>query len=359
MTDHYSAMPSRIRRQVVSQLRRSARRIRDRFPLGGVFEPTISIILPIYNVEDYLVECLDSIAAQKYGDYELVVVDDGSPDGSRKIAEGYAAADPRIRILTRENGGLGAARNTGIRSARGSFLTFVDSDDVLPPNALLSLVESAEATGSDIVVGALRRFDSSRDWRPDWVEGVHLVPRTAVRIEEFLPLIRNLYTVDKLFRHEFWKAQGLWFREGVAYEDQPIITQLYGRASSIDVLTEVVYDYRSRDDRSSISQQTASLSDLRDRVAAWQVSRATLQRDVPRAVYDGWLQTLFDAHFHWYLNSPGTVDDTYWGELRQAVCELTADASPALWDATSPDKRVLLALTRLDRRADAQEFVRM
>ena len=359
MTDNHSAVPSWVRRQLSDKLRRSARRVRNRIPLGRVLEPTISIILPIYNVEDYLSECLDSIAAQTFGHYELVVVDDGSPDGSRKIAESYAAADPRIRILTRENGGLGAARNTGIRAARGRFLTFVDSDDVLPPNALQSLVVSAKATGSDIVVGAIRRFDSTRTWQPEWVDGVHFVPRTAVRIEEFLPLIRNLYTVDKLYRRGFWKNQGLWFREGVAYEDQPIITQLYARANGIDVLTEVVYDYRSRDDRSSISQQTASLNDLRDRIAAWRISRETLQREVPPAVYDGWLQTLFDAHFHWYLNSPGTVDDTYWDELRRAVCDFTADAAPALWDATSPDKRVLLALTRLDRRADAQEFVRL
>ena len=359
MTDNHSALPSRVRRQLSDKLRRSARRVRNRIPLCRVLEPTISIILPIYNVEDYLVECLDSIAAQTFGLYELVVVDDGSPDGSRKIAESYAAADPRIRILTRVNGGLGAARNTGVRAARGRFLTFLDSDDVLPPNALQSLLVSANATGSDIVVGAIRRFDKSRTWLPEWVEGVHFVPRTAVGIEEFLPLIRNLYTVDKLFRHEFWKDQGLWFREGVAYEDQPIITQLYARASGIDVLTDVVYNYRSRDDRSSISQQTASLKDLRDRVLAWHVSRETLQREVPPAVYEGWLQTLFDAHFHWYLNSPGTVDHTYWEELHRAVCDLTADASPALWDATSPDKRVLLALTRLDRRADAQEFVRL
>ena len=359
MTEHYFTMPGRIRRQVTSRLRRSARQILARTPLGRILKPTVSIILPIYNVEEYLAECLDSLAAQTFGHYEVLVVDDGSPDASRTIAEGYAAADPRIRIVTRENGGLGAARNTGVTEAKGRFLTFVDSDDVLPPNALLSLVNSAQATGSDVVVGAVRRFDNSRSWRPEWVDEVHLVPRTGVRIDEFLPLIRNLYTWSKLFRHDFWQAQDLWFREGVAYEDQPIITQLYARATGIDVLSDVVYAYRSRDDRSSISQQTASLKDLRDRVKAWEVSHETLRHEVPRRVYDGWLQTLFDAHFHWYLNSAGTVDDTYWKELREAVCDLTADAPIALWNATPPDKRVLLALTRLDRRADAQEFVRL
>ena len=359
MTDNTSAASNRLRRQVVGQLRRGARRVRGSRPMSRLLRPTVSIILPIYNVEEYLAECLDSIAAQTFGNYEVVVVDDGSPDGSRAIAEDRARSDSRIRIVTRPNGGLGAARNTGVSEARGQFLTFVDSDDVLPPNALQSLVDSATSTGSDIVVGAVRRFDTTRSWRPVWVDSVHLVQREAVRIDEFLPLIRNLYTWNKLFRRDFWEAQGLSFREGVAYEDQPIITQLFARARAIDVLTDVVYHYRARDDRSSISQQTASLKDLRERITAWEVSRTTLLAEVSRTVYDGWLQTLFDAHFHWYLNSAGTVDDTYWSELQAAVADFTADAPQELWDATPPDKRVLLELTRQDRRADAQEFVRL
>ena len=359
MTVHNAAPPNRVKRLVLGQLRRGARTLRDRTPLARLVKPTVSVILPIYNVEEYLGECLDSIAAQTFARYEVVVVDDGSPDGSREIAERYAASDRRIRIVTRENGGLGAARNTGVRHARGEFLTFLDSDDCLPPDALQVLLASARMTGSDIVVGGLRRFDKNRNWRPEWVERVHLTPREAVQIEDFLPLLRNLYTVDKLYRHDFWRAQDLWFREGVAYEDQPIVTQLYARASKIDVITDVVYEYRARDDRSSISQQTASVKDLRDRISAWNVSRETLRSEVSRAVYDGWLQTLFNAHFHWYLNSPGTVDDTYWAELQAAVADLTADAPQAVWDATSPDRRVLLELTRQGRRDEAQEFVRL
>ncbi|MGZ4436429.1 MAG: CDP-glycerol glycerophosphotransferase family protein [Nocardioidaceae bacterium] len=357
MTEQSSADQNRIRRQMAG-LRRGVRRVRDRSPLGRLVRPTVSVILPIYNVEAYLGECLDSIAAQTYGNYEVVVVDDGSPDGSRAIAERRAKLDPRIKVVERPNGGLGAARNTGVRHARGEFLTFVDSDDVLTPNALQVLVDSARESGSDIVVGAVRRFSTTGSWRPGWVDRVHMLRRSGIRIEEFLPLIRNLYTWNKLFRHDFWTEQGLWFREGVAYEDQPIITQLYARARGIDVIPDVVYEYRARDDLSSISQQTSTLTDLRDRVAAWHLSKETLLGEAPRAVYDGWLQTLFDAHFHWYLTSAGTVDDTYWAELRQAVVEMTADAPQALWDATTPFRRVLLALTLADRRADAQELVR-
>jgi len=314
--------------------------------------------VPIYNVEDYLAECLDSLAAQTFSDYEVVVVDDGSPDGSRRIADEYASRDARIRVITRENGGLGAARNTGVRHARGRFLTFLDSDDVLPPNALNALVTSAHTSGSDIVVGSLRRFDEARSWAPGWVDRVHLVPRTAVRLEEFLPLIRNLYTCDKLFRRDFWQEQDVWFREGVAYEDQPLVTQLLARARAIDVIPDAVYHYRRREDLSSISQQTATLADLRQRIEAWRISRETLTRETSEAVYQGWLQTLFDAHFHWYLTSPGTADDQYWVELQSAVSDFAADAPPSVWRATSPDKRVLLRLTVQDRREDAQELVR-
>jgi CDP-glycerol glycerophosphotransferase len=234
----------------------------------------------------------------------------------------------------------------------------VDSDDRLPPRALESLVESARRTGSDIVVGALQRFNGNGTWRPQWLGPVHSRRREGIRIDAFPALTRNLYTCDKLFRHDFWTQQGLAFREGVAYEDQPLVTQLYARARSIDVLPDVVYDYRSRDDRSSISQQIATVRDLRQRVLAWQVSRETLRREVPAELYEGWLQTLFSAHFHWYLNSEGTADDTYWSELQQAVVSLSSNAPQSVWDATLPDKRVLLELTRQDRRADVVEFVR-
>ena len=359
MTELEAGAVGRARRRLTSLARRGARGVRHRTPVRRLFRPAVSIILPVYDVEAYLPECLDSIAAQSFGDYEVVVVDDGSPDGSRAIVERYAASDQRIRLVVRENGGLGAARNTGVTHARGRYLTFVDSDDVLPPGALHDLVSSARRTGSDIVVGSVLRFDKGRTWRPEWVADVHRERREGVRAEEFLPVLRNLYTWNKLFRRDFYLAQGLSFREGVHYEDQPIITQLYARARQIDVLPDVVYHYRVREDASSISQQTASLRDLQERVEAWEVSRDVLTREASTTLYHGWLATLFTAHFHWYLNSPGTIDDAYWDTLQRAVAELSADAPPELWRATPPDKRVLIELTRQNRRADAQELVRV
>jgi CDP-glycerol glycerophosphotransferase len=208
-----------------------------------------------------------------------------------------------------------------------------------------------------VVTGAVERFDSVSTWVPEWVGDVHQEPRERIRISDFLPLLRNLYTWNKLFRRDFFLQQGLWFREGVAYEDQPIITQLYARAHAIDVLGDTVYAYRARDDKSSISQQTASLTDLRHRVEAWDVTRRVLRAEVSPELYHGWLQTLFDAHFHWYLRSPGIVDDTYWAELVKAVRSFTADAPDAIWRAAGPARRVLITLAVQDRRDDAREFV--
>src|SRR3712207_3860531 len=111
--------------------------------------PRISVVVPIYNVEPYLAACLQSLVEQTFTDLEFIVVDDGSPDGSRAIAEEFAARDKRFRIVEQENGGLGKARNTGADHATGEFLAFVDSDDVLPRYAYRLLIEALDETGSD------------------------------------------------------------------------------------------------------------------------------------------------------------------------------------------------------------------
>jgi CDP-glycerol glycerophosphotransferase len=358
-----SAVIARVRRLLSDPTSRRPARIasavRSRLPgAGKLLRPELSVIVPFYNVEAYLAECLDSILSQSFDNVEVILVDDGSPDGSREIADSYAARDRRVRVVSRANGGLGAARNTGIREARGRYLTFVDSDDVIPPGAWAALVGSAQRSGSDVVVGAPNRFDSAHSWSPRWVEPVHCDPRMRIRLDQFPPLLRNLYTWNKVFRRDFWEQQDLWFREGVAYEDQPIITQLFARARTIDVIPDVVYSYRQRDDRSSISQQTASLADLRDRIAAWRVSRDVLRPELSRETYDEWLLTLFDVHFQWYLTSPGTVDDAYWAELVAVIREFADEAPTSVWDRAAPNSRVLASLAIADRRTDAQEFVR-
>src|SRR3954447_16249370 len=120
--------------------------------------PRVSVVVPIYNVEDYLAECLESLAAQTFEDLEVIMVDDGSTDGSAAIAESFAARDPRFKLVRRVNGGLSAARNTGIEAATGEFLAFVDSDDLVAPDAYEKLVGTLDKTGSDFASGNAHRL---------------------------------------------------------------------------------------------------------------------------------------------------------------------------------------------------------
>ena len=114
--------------------------------------PKISIIVPVYNVQKYIEQCLKTLVAQTMKDIEIIIVDDGSPDESYKIYERFAAQDPRIRIIKKKNAGVSEARNTGIDSANGEFLMFVDSDDWIEPNACEAMYKEYERTKADFIV---------------------------------------------------------------------------------------------------------------------------------------------------------------------------------------------------------------
>lgn len=348
----------RVAGRVRSRLGGLRRRVKQR--LGGGTSPgppLVSVIVPVYNVEPYIDQCLTSLRKQRYPHLEIIVVDDGSPDGSVAIAERHAAEDPRLRVVRQPNGGLGAARNTGIKHATGAYLTFVDSDDILPPKAVGTMVGSAERTGSDMVVGAALRFNSNRRWQLDWVE-LHREARPRLVARDFPEIIRNNYTWGKLYRASFWKANALWFREGAAYEDQPLITQLYIRAAGIDVLPAIVYEWRERDDDSSLSQQVHTLRDLQDRVSAWDAGVAALHDEAPPNVYEVWLRTLYSAHFHWYLKSKSTIDDDYWATLQGGVSRVSGSALTGPMRGIEPPRRVAVELTRRDLRDEFHEFRR-
>ena len=101
----------------------------------------LSIIIPVYRTQDTLERCLESILQQSFTDYEMILVDDGSDDGSPQLCDEYARKDARIRVIHKENGGLSDARNAGIRKARGEYITFVDSDDTMVDNTLENLIQ--------------------------------------------------------------------------------------------------------------------------------------------------------------------------------------------------------------------------
>ena len=125
-------------------------------------EPMVSIIVPVYNAEEYISRCVDSILNQEYKDFELILVDDGSTDCSGQLIDDYAKADNRIVVIHKENGGVSHTRNLAIEHARGTYIQFLDSDDWITPDATKLLVRAAEENQCDLVIADFYRVVGNR-----------------------------------------------------------------------------------------------------------------------------------------------------------------------------------------------------
>jgi CDP-glycerol glycerophosphotransferase len=231
--------------------------------------PKLSVVVPIYNVEDYLDECLRSLAGQTFGDFEAVLVDDGSTDDSAAIAQRFADADARFRVVRQPNGGLSRARNAGTEAAEGEYLAFLDSDDVLPLDAYERLVGTLERTGSDFATGNLQRLTPTGLEQAAFVAAAFRRTRLRTHVRRFAPLLADRVACNKVWRRAFWDAHGLRFPEGRLHEDIPVVLPAHFKADSVDVVSAPVYRYRVREGGTlSITQRRHELRALRDRRSA-------------------------------------------------------------------------------------------
>ena len=208
-------------------------------------EPIVSIIVPVYRVENYLPKCIRSIEAQTYSSYEVILVDDGSPDACGAICDSYAERDPRVKVVHQSNRGLSAARNQGVRLAKGEFITFVDSDDYLEPDYLEYLVGLQQKYQSDIAVGSCEYL----------YEGKTPQLRREEEKEEVMDaceaLIRMNYTRGfgvmacvKLYRRELILAHP--FPEGQFYEDLAVLCKIVGDSRRLAFGSRIVYYWVQR-----------------------------------------------------------------------------------------------------------------
>ncbi|WP_329033275.1 bifunctional glycosyltransferase family 2 protein/CDP-glycerol:glycerophosphate glycerophosphotransferase [Streptomyces sp. NBC_01725] len=229
--------------------------------------PRLTVVVPIYNVEDYLDDCLRSLAGQTMADSEIVMVDDGSTDGSARIARRFAEADGRFRLVEQENAGLGAARNTGVRYARGEFLTFVDSDDTVPDDAYERMLAALDASGSDFATGnVLRLGPGGALTQAPMFRKPMATERSGTRLTRDWVLLGDRIACNKVFRKSFWDRHSFVFPSGVLYEDIAVVLPAYFLASGVDVLSAPVYHWRTRD--GSITAKRAVPKGIRDRVTA-------------------------------------------------------------------------------------------
>lgn len=206
--------------------------------LEDMCNPQISVIIPAYNAQEHIRECLESVLAQSFPNFEIVVVNDGSEDNTEQIVASIAASDARVRQIITRNQGLSCARNTGIDNAKGSWITFVDSDDMLMPEALSNLISGMEVTGCDIVVGDwCRRLDDvGGDASVMAVDSIELTEKTLYQKKWNSSACAKLFSKKLLCREKF--TPGVW------YEDLDFFYRIYLLTDRIAVTDAVVYYYR-------------------------------------------------------------------------------------------------------------------
>ncbi len=250
--------------------------------------PTLSVIIPFYNVDRFLAECLRSVASQTFSDLEVIMVDDGSTDTSWSVADRFHHSDHRFTLIRQPNRGLGPSRNTGLSHCSGRYLAFIDSDDVLPPTAFTGLVAALDESGSDLACGGVRRFNRYGDWPSGLHEGIFDkdVPRTHITMRT--DLIRDRTVWNKVYRRTFWDRHGFRFPDH-AHEDAPVTVAAHVLAGAVDVLAGPVYFWRDRDDGPpSITQRPREPANLDGRMRQICAVAGFLARHEPslRLVYD-------------------------------------------------------------------------
>lgn len=204
----------------------------------------ISIIVPVYNTEDYIQECILSVLNQTYKHWELLLVDDGSTDKSGEICENYAANDSRIKVFHQENAGQSKARNTALKHCQGEYYTFLDSDDRLPSNALEILYISLQKTGSDISCGGGFSFGKRTRKSVCMPDGSYVLSAEEACRRMFIQDGLNSNTVAKLYRAYLWN--NVTFPENHIFEDVPIMYKIVLNSNQVSFCDKYVYEQRSR-----------------------------------------------------------------------------------------------------------------
>jgi len=220
-------------------------------------EPLISVIIPVYHVAAYLEACLGSVVAQTYKNLQILLIDDGSTDGSGALCDRWAAKDSRIRVIHQSNRGLSQARNAGLDAATGEYILFADSDDLLSPDLCRVLLEAAGA-GAEIAICDAVHIFPNRSWqfsaggRWDWLDSAEAIRRLWYQTH-FLPS-----AWAKLYRRELFSQ--LRFTPGIRFEDVDILHELLFRAEKIACTDAKLYGYVHREN--SITTGSFSARDL-------------------------------------------------------------------------------------------------
>ena len=228
-----------------------------------ICEPLISIIVPVYNVEPYLRRCLDSIVSQTYKNLDIIIIDDGSSDGSEDICDQYSARDRRIRVVRQKNAGLSAARNVGLDIAKGEYVQFVDSDDWIELTTCETILSIANEKQADIVCFGYDEFFPSGVIKNWCIDSFGEIEKTKI-MRELASETGNIrdYVWNKLYHRRLFG--GIRFPIGRCYEDMDVSYRLFHEANNIYGTNKIVYHYLRR--KGSLAHNRYSPNSIKDRL---------------------------------------------------------------------------------------------
>lgn len=232
--------------------------------------PSVTVVVAVYNIERYIEKCIQSIITQTWNEMEILLIDDGSTDGSGTICDRYAETDDRIRVIHKVNGGLSDVRNVGLKEASGTYLLYVDGDDYIAPVCVERAVECAERHGAEVVIFDYQEIEESTGRIENWSMKM---PREQKLTAEEYPalLIATPCAWNKLYRKSLWERCGLQYPVGRVYEDLTVTPQLLINAESVVYMeSEPLYHYilregsimRSQNFKKSLDNRKAALEDV-------------------------------------------------------------------------------------------------
>lgn len=239
----------------------------------------VSVIIPVYNVENYVPRCLDSVLNQTGGDIEIIVIDDGSTDTSGRIADAYRCEHPQIRVIHQTNQGISAARNQGLAEANGKYVLFVDSDDYIAENMISAMLKQAERTGADMVISKAVHDEDGRQremFAKKFDESEILSGMEAMK--SFWGDEINGEIWNKLIRRDVMLKHHILFPAEKLYEDAPVLIQIFQKANRIAFVDQNLYYYCHR--KESITRKP-TLQSLYDHISIIN----TIEKNVDQALY--------------------------------------------------------------------------
>ncbi len=234
-----------------------------------------SVIVPVYNVEQYLRECVESILSQTFTDFELILVNDGSKDGSPAICDEYAQKDGRVKVIHKENGGLSDARNVGTENANGEYVVYIDSDDYINTNTFLQDIYDKAQEGTDIICYKFQKyFEATESFSPCQFTFPQLLP-TDTLPQRINKIVKNdafyCSAWSKAIKLSLLKSNNIKFEKGLLGEDQEWYYHVLLVAESIDGIDKDYLVYRQRANSITSSWKIKNLTDCIYLIKKWNI----------------------------------------------------------------------------------------